>query len=388
MTEENKVTFTSTRSLSRSRERGSIHEGVVKTLREKPILSVLLLAIFLAALYWGLLASDRFVSEARVVVNKTDIGNGQTLDFSSLLGSAGGRDQHLLRDHLLSVDMLNKLDAKLKLSEHYSDTSRDWLSRLEAPDVEIEWFHKYYLSRVAVVVDDLGGTVTIRAQAYTPEMAHSISTMLVEEGERYMNEVAHQLAREQVSFLEKEVADMGDRVLKARQTVVKFQNEKGLLSPKATAESLSSIVAKLESELSELKTRRSAMLGYLSPKASDVVQVDMQIEAIEQQIKKESGRLTSSKDKALNRALEQFQRLELEAEFAQDVYRTALVALEKGRVEATRTLKKLSVIQTPTLPQYPMEPRRLYNFAVFIMAALLLTGIAHLIITIVREHKD
>lgn len=389
MTEKANIALPNSRPPLSTSERQGFHRRLGLFARKKPMLAVLIVAIFLASLYWCVLASDRYVSEARVVVNRTDLSNGQTLDFASLLGGgSGGRDQHLLRDHLLSVDMLNKLDAKLKLRDHFSDSSRDWFSRLRAPDIEQEWFHEHYLSRVHVIYDEVGGVLSIKAQAYTPEMAQAIATMLVDEGELYMNEMAHQLAREQVAFLEKEVAQMGERVLKARRTVVSFQNDKGLISPKGTAESLSAIVSRLEAELSELKTRRSAMLGYLSKSAPDIVQIDMQIAANEAQIKQEGERLTSPKGKALNRALEQFQRLEVEAEFAQDIYRTALVALEKGRVEATRTLKKLSVIQAPTLPQYPLEPRRAYNLAVFIMAALLLVGIAHLIVTIVREHKD
>lgn len=78
----------------------------------------------------------------------------------------------------------------------------------------------------------------------------------------------------------------------------------------------------------------------------------------------------------------------MEAAFAQDVYKTALVALEKGRVEVTRNLKKMSVIQAPTLPQYPMEPRRYYNTLVFMLIAMLLAGVIHLLAAIVRDHKD
>ena len=140
--------------------------------------------------------------------------------------------------------------------------------------------------------------------------------------------------------------------------------------------------------MSELKAKRQAMLGYLSPNAPDVIQVDLQIKALEQQQKEEEVRLTTTKGQALNRVVEEYQRLQLEAEFAQDVYRTALVALEKGRVEATRTLKKLTIVQSPTLPEYPLEPRRLYNIIVFALGALLLAGIAHLLGAIIRDHKD
>ena len=68
-----------------------------------------------------------------------------------------------------------------------------------------------------------------------------------------MNEMAHRLAREQVAFLEKQVAQIGERVLKARSAVVEYQGVKGLVSPQASIEAIASIVARLEGQLAELK---------------------------------------------------------------------------------------------------------------------------------------
>jgi capsular polysaccharide transport system permease protein len=119
-----------------------------------------------------------------------------------------------------------------------------------------------------------------------------------------------------------------------------------------------------------------------------VVELDLRIKAVEEQIDKEQARLASSGGATLNRAVEEFQRLQLTADFAMEIYKTALVALEKGRIEATRTLKKVSVLQAPTLPESSEEPRRLYRIVVFVLSAMLLAGIVHLIAAIIRDHKD
>jgi len=348
------------------------------------------IASLLAALYWGVIASDRYVSEARVVVQRTDFAAGDALNLGSLLGSTGPnqQDQLLLRDHLLSVDMLKKLDATLDLRAHYSDPERDPMSRLWFKNASLEWFHRHYLSRVSITFDDYSGVLSIKAQAYDPKTAHAVAAMLVEEGERFMNSLAHSLAREQVAFLEKEVAAMNHRVAEARERVVQFQNREGLVSPQATAENLVAIVGRLENELTDLTTRRAAMVSYLMPKSPSVVELDQQISAVKKQIAKEKSRLASPKHKTLNRTVEEYQRLQLSAEFALDVYKTALAALETGRVEATRTLKKVSVLQSPFEPQYPVEPRRLYNIAVFMLGALLIAGTVHLLGAIIRDHQD
>ncbi|MEF8747609.1 MAG: chain-length determining protein [Candidatus Accumulibacter propinquus] len=367
-----------------------VHHRLAPHLVRRRAFQAALVGIVLAILYWGVIASDRYVSEADVVVDRTDVGGGQSIDFSALI-TGGGRsvyDLMLMRDHLRSVDMLQKLDARLKLRVHYSDWKRDPLSRMWSEDAEQEFFHRHYLSRVSIELDDAVGVMRIKAQAYTPEMARAIASALVEEGERFMNEMAHRLARDQVDFLEKEVDRMSERLLKARRAMVDFQNAKGFISPQATAESLGTIVARLEGQLTELKAKREAMLGYLSPNAPDIALIDLEIGAIVKQLRTEQGRLTSPKGGTLNRTVEEFQRLEMETIFAQDVYKTALVALEKGRMEATRNLKKVSIVQSPTLPQYPLEPRRVYNTVVFTLSVLMLAGIVQLLAAIVRDHKD
>ncbi len=370
---------------------GRAQQVLTPAILRRRTFTVAFVACLLAIVYWSLIASDRYVSEARIIIQRTDMAGSGGMDFSAILAgaSSGNRtDQLLLRDHLLSVDMLNKLDAKLNLRAHYSDTQRDPLSRMWAKDAPQERFHRHYLSRVSIEFDDYAGVLVIKAQGYDPKTARAIASMLVEEGERTMNAMAHQLAQEQVSFVEKQVSVMAERFQQARQEVLAYQNQKGLVSPQSTAENLAGTVNRLESLRTELQARRNALLGYLAPQAPGVVELDLQLAAIDKQIAQEQSQLAAPTGKALNRTVEEFQRLEMAAQFAQDVYKTALVALEKARVEATRTIKKVSVLQAPTLPQYPLEPSRIYNIVVFILVTLLLAGIVHLLAAIIRDHKD
>jgi capsular polysaccharide transport system permease protein len=348
-----------------------------------------LLAIFLFAIYWGAVASDRYVSEAHVIVDRTDFSGIQSMDFTALLtGKSNSNDLMLLRDHLLSVDMLAKLDARLDLRSHYNDRKRDILSRMWFRDASQEFFHRHYLSRVSIELDSLSGVLRIISQAYTPDMAQAITKLLVDEGEKFINEMGHRLAREQVDFLERQVAEIYERLMKTRKAALDFQNANGIVSPQGAVETLAAIVARIEGQIVELKGKREAMLGYLSPKAPDIAQINMQIAALEKQLALEKARLTSTQGQTLNRLVEEYQRLEMEAEFAQSVYNTALIALEKGRVDATRTLKKVSIVQSPTLPQYPIEPKRIYNIFVFSLSLLMMTGIIHLITAVIRDHRD
>ena len=369
---------------------GWLNEEMAPALLRRRIIGAAVIASLLSAAYWAFIASDRYVSEAQVIVQRTDLPGGQTMDFAGLLGapSTGRADQLLLRTHLLSVDMLKKLDAELDLRAHYSDDSRDPLSRMWFADASIEWFHRHYLSRVSIEFDDYAGVLLVKASAYTPDVAHQVTTALVREGEHFMNTLARNLAQEQVVFLEKQTTQMHARAMTARQAMLAFQDKEGIVSPQAAAASAGAIIAKLEAQQSDLEMQRSTLQAYLVPTHPSIVQVNQQIAATGKQIKLEQAKLVATVGKPLNRVIEEFQRLEMEAAMVMDAYKTALVALEKGRVEATRTIKKVSIVQAPTQPEYPLEPRRIYNALVFMLFAMLFAGVAHLLAAIVRDHKE
>lgn len=356
------------------------------------ILGIAAAASVLAAFYWLFLASDRYVSEADVVVQRTQLPGGGGADLGGLLSgfaSSGNRaDQMLLRDHLLSIDMLKKLDKQLHLRAHYSDWHRDPLSRLWGADTPMEKFEDYFQKRVRIDFDDYDGVLEIRAEAFDPKTAHDIVTMMLREGEEFMNDSDHKLAQAQVNFLEEQVERMSERNANARQAVIDFQNKEGMVSPEDSLRSVESLIAQMEARKSALQTQMTSLQSYLVSDHPDVVAVRQQIAAIDTQIVAERAKATAPGSTALNRKTERFQRLQQEATFTQALYQTTLAALEKGKIDASRTVKKISVMQSPTTPEIAEQPRRAYNAFVFTLVAFLLAGISMLLVSIVRDHFD
>jgi capsular polysaccharide transport system permease protein len=369
------------------------HQGanrIIGLSKTHPYLAFVAIASIIMATYWGLVASDRYVSEAHLVVQQTNLPGGQGMDFSGILsgvlGGSSNSDQLMLSDYLYSVDMLKKLDKKLNLKQHYSDSSRDLFSRLWFE--EMEFFHQYYRKHTDIYQDAENGILYIKAQAYDPNTAQQIVSTLVQDGEVFINGLAHELANEQVKFLEEQVAKIKLQSIQTRQKLIAYQNKSGVLSPQANAESMIGILAQLEAKRIELDAQRNALRSYLVPNHPSIVQLDQQIAAINSQAKTERAKLAAPNGQTLNTTVEEFQRLEFDALFAQEVYKTGLAALERGRVEAARTIKKVAIVQQPTLPEYAQQPRRYYNAFMFVIVFLIVAGIAHLIMSIVKEHKD
>ena len=354
------------------------------------------IALLLSITYWGLIASDRYVSETHVIMVNTQMSPSSS--SNGLLGGAnsnGGSAEFIasqmwLKDYLLSVDMMEALDAKLNLRAHYSDWHHDPLSRmwLCCNYNKLEKFHDYYRSRVSAELDNNSGALVIKVQAYDPKMAHAIASMLIEKGEEYMNSTAQRMLEEQMVFLKKQVEIIKEEDIKTHSMLTNFQNKKGLISPITTAASIDSVVNSLDAQRVSIEASRNAMLAYLMPNNPSILALDQQLEALKKQIKSERSRLTSTDNSKLNDTSDQSIRLQIDVNLMDATYAAALSSLETGRVMAALMMRKMFVLQAPTVPQYSVEPRRMYNITVFIFAMLILAGIAQLLIAIIRDHKD
>ncbi|HCB1211608.1 TPA: hypothetical protein MYN70_005315 [Klebsiella pneumoniae] len=352
---------------------------------------VIFILAALTTAYWLIFASDRYVSEANVIIRKTDSVGSPSFDLGMLVSGVASADranQLLLRDYLLSVDMLKKLDESLNLRAHYSSSEHDLVSRMWFQDASMEWFHRHYLSRVKVEFDEFSGVLRIQVQAYEPGVAQAITQQLVQEGERYMNVLGHEMAQVQVNFLVTQVDQAQDRFQKASQDLLNYQNRAGLLSPQATAESINAIVAALEGQRAQLQTQLASLPKTLDRDHPNILMLKQSLRAVDAQIKEEKLKLATPSGGTLNKYVEEFYRLEMNVQFTQEIYKSSLSALEKGRIDATRMLEKVSVLQSATLPEYPMEPRRLYNTLVTLLLALILAGILKLLKSIVLDHVD
>ncbi len=352
-------------------------------------LLTVILGILLSS-YWAY-ASGRYVSEAVFFVQNTDTaGAGDTGDILSMFsGNAGNKtDQLVLREYLLSVDMLKKADKKLHLREHYSDPKNDFFSRMWFKSIETEWFYRYFMNRVGVYYDEFSGVVRLRAEAFDSETAYQLASFLVSEGESFMNRVSHEIADEQVVFLEKQVDLARQELLKANQNLLSFQNRKNLSSPTAEVEGYQKLILDLEKQKSELTIRINSLPPALAGGNQLALTLKNNLEAVETQLSRVRGLLTSNGSTALNELVEQEQLYKMDVEFKKEIYSSALTGLVKGQMNAARLIKHVSVIQAPSKPEYAMKPDRIYCFFATWITLLLVMGMFQLLKAVILDHVD
>ena len=64
------------------------------------------------------------------------------------------------------------------------------------------------------------------------------------------------------------------------------------------------------------------------------------------------------------------------------------MALETARIESTRKLKSLVLVETPALPETAEFPRRVYTLIALLMGLFLIYGIVRLIIATIEDHLE
>jgi capsular polysaccharide transport system permease protein len=356
-------------------------------------LATIVVPWLVAAIYLGVFSADRYVAESVVVVRQEGTGvaipSGVTA-LSAMLGSsaASREDQYMLQAHILSMDMLRQINEKLDLRQAYASPPLDFVFRLGA-NAKQEEFLEYYRNRVEIIVDDASGLLTIRTQGFTPEIAQAVNQEVVAISERFINESSHRLARDQMSFAESELENVRSKLDGVRTRLLKFQGEHGVLDPMAQAAANTGLTAELQAMQARHEAELKGLQAYLNDDAPQVQALQAQIAGIRQQLQAESRRGVTNEDgMSLNVLAGEYQALIAEFEFVSDAYRGALTALETARIESTRKLKSLVLVESPALPESAEYPRRVYTLFALLMGLTLVYGIGRLIVTTIEDHQE
>lgn len=348
-----------------------------------------LIPVFLIVLYLLVFAKERYESSALILVKQ--VADTQVTEASGLgalfgVPSTSREDSQILQEYIASRDMVSKLNQTLNLRKEFSSVN-DPLFALSS-DATVEELVEYYNKMVKVELDDQSMMLKVRNQAFSPEFSLKLNQEILKQSDAFINQVSNSIAQEQQTYAEKQFKEASEKIDQARQNVLVYQNENEIFDPELQAKALGALIASLQANLAELKTQERTLLSYLTPEAPQVIALKDQIKSLEEQIKKESDKLTSPTNKKLNKNVAEFEALKAQVMFATDMYKISLASLEKARLEATRKLKKLIVITQPLLAQEAMYPRKVYIGVTSFVLFNILFGIGLLIHSIVREHRE
>ena len=352
----------------------------------KTVIYIMIVVIF----YYTFIAADRYVSNVSLSVKSTDGSSPVSLSgIESLVGvaSSSTEDIKLLQEYIKSFDMLQKLDEKINLRSLYEKQKIDLFFRIYSSTSK-ESYLKYYRDRIHILFDDATGLLNVAVESFSPEDARIISAAILEESERFINEISHNIAREQLRFAQGELESAKQKYKDAKNELLAFQNEYGVFDPQSLAKTKAGFITEIELQISKKETELNTMRSYLNDNAPEIVALKAELRAHKEQLEKEKSKVASnaSQDK-LNDVVAQFEALYLNLSFAEDVYKTAITAVETTRIEIGRKAKQVVVIQSPYVPDSAAYPNKMYNIITIFVILTLIFGVVRLVRAIIDEHR-
>lgn len=283
----------------------------------------------LSLIYFGLIASNIYISESRFIVRSpskdaiSNMGGG----LSGVIGKMGlnnsENDSFTAENYIQSRDALGILNDKLKIKEVYSEFTIDRLHRFTGIrfwDTSLERFYEYYLSEIiGINHDERSGITTLTVRAFNPDLAYTINEQLNQLSEVLINRLNLRARQDMLEFAQKEVELARGKVEKINLKIYQFRNQK-------------------------------------------------QTGPSEQQVAV-------------------FQQLGSEKDFADRNLAAAFASLEQARIEAIKKQLYLERVAEPSKPDQALEPKRIRGIITTFVLGLVLWGIASMIIAGVKEHQ-
>jgi len=376
---------------SKSPKKTITQQQKLKAFFLKPLVLSVVLPSLIFAFYQIVIATERFESQAKVIVQQPDAT--ATMDASMALLSgfgvqATGSDPELVKAYIYSNDMLQYLNKELDLRAHYSNSSIDYFSRIHESDSKDALF-AYYEDHIDVILDEKSGVISIYVQAFDSQFAQQLNDKIVQRAEWFINSIGHQLADAQLKFMEGEYKNVEQKFAQAQTNLLQFQQRYNLLDPEAEGSAVQQVAYGLEGQIATKQTELKALQSVMSNNSPQVKSLKNQLKALQEQLKNERDKLaeTGTDELSVSEILARFTEYKVNMELALQAYTSAQVSWEKARVEAYRQLKYLIVVEESTLSEDSKYPDVTYNISLFVLLFSLAFGIVNIVISTIKELK-
>lgn len=345
-----------------------------------------------AILYYGLFASDIFISESRFVLRSPQKQSQSSIVGALLQGSGFSQsrdDAYSVHDFIKSRDALAELDSSLKLKKAFSNVKVDFFNRFSALDGDnsFEAFFKFYQKHITTEYDTASSITVLKTSAFNAKDAYLMNVELLDMSEKLVNQLNDRGRKDLVSYAEKEVADAELKAKNAALAVSKFRSNETVVDPeKQSAQQLLGI-GKLQEELIST-ANQLAQLKSLAPENPQIPVLKVRMEYIQKAIDAETAKVAGTGKSSLTNKAANFERLSLDREFADKNLAYALTALTTAKNEAQRQQLYLERLVQPSLPDIAIEPRRIRGILGTLLLGFVGWGILTMLIAGIKEHQD
>ena len=358
-------------------------------------LAIALLAAptFVAIVYYSVLASDRYVSEANFIVRGMSSRRATGLDmlFQTFGISRAVDDTNAVQQYMLSRDAVRALESRLPLREMFSNRRGDYFARFPYfwqifQRASFERLFDYYLDHVSVIQEPSKGITTLKVVSFDAGDSRKIAQTLLRLAEDIVNRMNERAQSDAVRYARADVELAEKKLIKAQLDLATFRNKELLIDPSKNSASVLETITNLSTELSHTV----ALVEETAKTAPDNPAISVwraKTVALQNQIAKEREKL-AGRDGALAPKVADYERLSLTRELAEKGLGGATASLEAARQEARRQQIYVVEIVPPNLADESTEPRRLRSVATVLILTLSVAAIVWILTVGAKEHSN
>lgn len=348
------------------------------------------LPTLVGALYYGVIASPRYVSESHFVVRSAGSAqpSGLGLALQGVGLSAGLNDAFAVHEYLNSRDSLKALQTRFDLKSMLSPPNVDWFSRARPPweGQSEEALYKGFQRKLTVGYDATSGISTLRVEAFNAKDAKAINTAMLDGGEALVNRLNERSAANAVRDAQRSYEQARAEVAASHQALTALRNSAQFIDPRAAVAETTEVVSGLLVTIAQLRAER-AQLAAEAPSSPQLPNLDSRIAAYERQVAEARAKATGGAA-SLAPKVGVYEDLMMRREIADKVMAQATAALLTAEQDARRQKLYLERIVEPNEPDKPLEPKRLMAILTIFASSLLVYAVGWLIWAGVREHRQ
>lgn len=359
--------------------------------RNRVFMLLVILPTAIAALYYGVIASDQYETNAEFLVRTSLEQPSSPQGFGAVLNLTGTLTQSQsealsIVDFLLSHQAVEELDKRAGLTRSFTGSDIDFVSRLDKDPLTPEDMLEYYRDQVDVVYNSDTGLTSIKARAFEPDDSYRIVKAMLDLGEERVNVLNDRAYTDAIEASERQLQQAETALAQAQSGLAEFRRTNGDINPEGTGEAQIELVSGLSESVSQAQARLDGMRGLILPNAPQFVAQAAHVRALRGQLEVQRSELAGS-GRTIASSLGRYQDLELQRELAAKRYEVAFSEVTRAREKAVKQQLYVVRVVDPNLPVKSEYPKRWRNLAIIFFGLLGTFAIGWLVVAGVREHE-
>lgn len=319
-----------------------------------------LVPMLVASFYLYRIAQDQYASEVGFYVQKEDVSASiDVISGLSNLSGSSSSDTDILYRFIGGQQMVITVDDTLDLERIYSRPNDPVFSLPEKPSLED--MEAYWKRVVDIFYDPGSGLIEVRVVAFAANDAQDIAEVILQESTRMINELSRIAREDSMSYAKAELAHAVEQLKIARTAITAFRSRTKVVDPRTDIEGRIGLLNDLQSQLANTLIELDLLELSSQGNGPRITQARRRVEVIRARILKEKDRFgenTIADDGGFSNLYGQYEALNLELEFAQESYLSALANHNAAIAESQRKSRYLAAYKAPTRASSPQYPKR------------------------------